>query len=65
MPAVLVLITAVWFTIGGITGIRQIFHDLKNRIADPLDNGMVQDGISLADKAKFKILAEKDEEKES
>ena len=65
VPAVLVLITAVWFTIGGITGIRQIFHDLKNRIADPLDNGMVQDGISLADKAKFKILAEKDEEKES
>ena len=56
VPAAAVAITSVWFSIGGVFGICQLFRNLQNRIVDPLDNGMVEDGVSLADEAKFKEL---------
>ena len=53
VPAVMSLITAVWFAIGGVIDIRQLFRDLKSRDVDALDNGMVKDGVSLSDYEKF------------
>jgi hypothetical protein len=50
----LVAVTSVWFTIGGVVGLRRLFRDLRARVAaDPLDNGMVSGGVSLVDKARF------------
>ncbi|MBO5667949.1 MAG: sodium:panthothenate symporter [Lentisphaeria bacterium] len=45
-------ISMVWFMIGGITDMRQMFRDLKARKSiNILDNGMVEGQDSLADKA--------------
>lgn len=50
----LVAVTSVWFTVGGVVGLRQLFRDLRHRAdVDPLDNGMVAGGISLADRERF------------
>ncbi|WP_269523579.1 sodium:solute symporter family transporter [Coraliomargarita parva] len=47
------IIFTVWFFIGGVVDIRRLFRDLSQRIDDPLDNGMVEDHVSLSDKAAF------------
>ena len=56
VPAVAVGVTGIWFGIGGVFGIIQLFRNLQNRVVDQLDNGMVEGGVSLADEAKFKEL---------
>ena len=43
--------TAVWFGICGFIDLRQMFRDLEARAASPLDDGSVEGGVSLADKA--------------
>ena len=44
----------VWFMIGGIVDLRQLFRDLAARThVNDLDNGMVDGHVSLADKSKF------------
>lgn len=54
VPTALVAVTSVWFTIGGIVGLRRLFRDLRLRAdVDPLDNGMVSDGVSLSDRERF------------
>lgn len=67
VPAIAVAITSVWFAIGGFFGIIQLFRNLQNRVVDPLDNGMVEDGVSLSDEARFHRVDEQqhisDEEK--
>ncbi len=59
IPAIAVAITAIWFGIGGVIGIKQLFHDLENRTADPLDNGMVTGGVSASDAAEFAKIEKK------
>lgn len=52
VPGVIGIFTTVWFVIGGFIGLRQLFRDLAGRAEDALDNGYVENNISLADKAK-------------
>lgn len=47
------IISTIWFFIGGVIDLRKLFRDLAMRIDNPLDNGMVEDNVSLADKEKF------------
>ncbi|QYY37281.1 hypothetical protein [Ruficoccus sp. ZRK36] len=54
VTAILGVISTVWFLIGGVVDIRRLFRDLAARVDDPLDNGMVEGHVSLADKAAFK-----------
>ncbi len=41
IPAIVGLISTVWFMIGGIRDTRRLFIDLEKRIEDPDDNGQV------------------------
>ena len=61
VPATMSAITAVWFTIGGMIDIRRLFYDLQHRDVDVLDNGMVKDGVSLADYKEFDEIEHKKE----
>ena len=57
VPVIAVGITSIWFSIGGVYGLIDLFRNLRTRGAvDHLDNGMVENGISLADEAKFHDL---------
>jgi hypothetical protein len=53
VTGILGIVSTVWFFLGGIIDIRKLFRDLAARIDDPLDNGMVEGNVSLADKAAF------------
>jgi Na+/proline symporter len=64
VPMFMAAITAVWFWLGGIIDMRRLLRDLKNRTTDDLDNGMVLDGVSMADLAMFNKLEKKKREKE-
>lgn len=46
-------VSTVWFMWGGFRDMRAMFRDLKQRIANPLDDGRVVGHVSLADKALF------------
>ena len=46
-------ITTIWFFIGGVLDIRNLFKDLQKRIDNPLDNGQVEGEISLSDIEEF------------
>ena len=51
------LISMVWFMIGGIIDMRQMFRDLAARTQiNELDNGMVSGHVSLADQQKFSTI---------
>ncbi len=41
VPAVVGVVSTVWFTWGGIRDARQLFIDLKKRVEDDTDNGQV------------------------
>jgi Na+/proline symporter len=56
IPAICAAITTVWFGICGTRDMFRLFKDLENRVNDPLDNGMVDGHVSLADKAKMEAL---------
>ena len=56
IPAICAAITTVWFGICGTRDMFRLFRDLENRVDDPLDNGMVDGHVSLADKAKMEAL---------
>lgn len=53
LPGVVGVITCVWFTIGGIADMKDLFRNLRNLKGNALDNGMVDGNVSLADKAVF------------
>ena len=54
IPGIVAAVTTVWFTIGGIKDLRQLFRDLKARTeVDILDDGRVEGNVSLADKKAF------------
>jgi Na+/proline symporter len=58
------IVSTFWFLIGGIIDIRRLFRDLAARTDDPLDNGMVEGHISLADKAIFDAKGYNDKPKD-
>ena len=49
IASIVSIITAIWFTWGGIRDVRRLFHDLSLRIDNPLDDGTVKGHVSLAD----------------
>ncbi len=64
VTAVLGIVSTFWFLIGGIIDIRRLFIDLAARIDNPLDNGMVEDHVSLADRAAFRAREDPTEDQE-
>ena len=56
VPGIITAISAVWFGIGGCIDLFKMFRDLKERVDNPLDDGWVEDHVSLADKAEFERL---------
>jgi Na+/proline symporter len=56
------LISTVWFMIGGISDMRQLFKDLSQRVDNPLDDGWVEDHVSLIDKATSSNMKKNDDE---
>ena len=56
MPGFIAAISSVWFTIGGIRDLRQLFRDLRTREIDVLDNGRVEGNMSISDKARFERI---------
>jgi SSS family solute:Na+ symporter len=44
-PLVLGVITTVWFTIGGLKDLRQLFRNLASTPRDALDDGIVRDAV--------------------
>ena len=62
VPGAMAAITAVWFGIGGVIDLRQMFIDLETRTINVLDDGRVEGNMSLADKAQLEAV---DKEKSS
>ena len=56
VPAVVAAISTVWFTIGGIVDLRQMFRDLRKRTDNPLDNGQVSGNVSKVDAGAFEKI---------
>ena len=58
------IITTIWFLIGGMQDVRDMFHTLSTVKRDTLDDGMVVDhhnlGEQAADKKEFKDEAKED-----
>ena len=62
VPGAMAAVTAIWFGIGGIIDLRQMFIDLEKRTINLLDDGRVEGNMSLADKAQLEAI---DKEKSS
>ena len=60
IPGIVTVVTAVWFTVGGVRDMLQLFRDLKNRSEiNELDDGRVEGNVSLADKKAFEKIDSK------
>ena len=57
-------ISTVWFMIGGLIHMKQLFRDLEARVANPLDDGRVEGHVSIADKARFDEIEHQEKAKE-
>ncbi|MBO4491041.1 MAG: sodium:panthothenate symporter [Lentisphaeria bacterium] len=54
---IVAVISMVWFLIGGVIDMKQMFRDLAARTqVNALDNGMVEGNMSLADKAQLEAV---------
>ena len=58
VPSIISVIVAIWFGIGSFFDFRHLFHDLKLRVINLLDNGAVEGNMSLADKEQLEKLDE-------
>ena len=58
IPGIAAAITCVWFTAGSSRDLIYLYRDLKNRVVDHLDNGMVEGHVAISEKAKFEKLEE-------
>ena len=56
VPGFMAAVTAVWFAIGGVIDLRQMFIDLESRVVNELDDGRVEGNMSLADKAALEAV---------
>lgn len=65
IPLCLSIVSVFWFGIGGFIDLFRLFRDLKDRVANPLDNGQVEGNVSLADKAVFEEIESKSHENSS
>ena len=56
VPGFVAAVSTVWFTIGGLRDLRQLFRDLRHRKIDVLDDGRVEGNMSVADRARFEAI---------
>ena len=56
VPGAMAAVTAIWFGIGGVIDLRQMFIDLEHRTINELDDGRVEGNMSLADKAALEAV---------
>ena len=63
VPGLVAAVSTVWFTIGGLHDLRQLFRDLKTRKIDVLDDGRVEGNMSVADKARFEAIEREEKAK--
>lgn len=66
VTGVIGIVSTFWFLIGGIIDMRRLFKDMEARVDNPLDNGMVEGHVSLADKAVYEakhLKVDDDDEK--
>ena len=63
VPCAVACVTTVWFGLGGIVGLRQLFRDLRARKeTDVLDDGRVEGNVSIADKKRLEAVDREIEE---
>jgi Na+/proline symporter len=62
IACVIGVVSTVWFMIGGIIDARRLFRDLAARLDNPLDNGQVENNVSLVDRAAFGAVADDNDE---
>ena len=56
VPGIAAAITTVWFGIGSSIDLKRLFDALKERVANPLDNGMVEGHVAISEKKEFEEL---------
>jgi Na+/proline symporter len=61
IAAIIGVVSTVWFMIGGFIDTRRLFRDLAVRLDNPLDNGQVENNVSLVDRAAFGAVAGNDD----
>ena len=54
-------VSTVWFMVGGIIDIRQLFKALAARVDNPLDDGRVEGHVSLMDREALGAAADDDD----
>ncbi len=65
VPGAMAAITAIWFGIGGVIDLRQMFIDLEKRTINELDDGRVEGNMSLADKAALEAVEKNEAAKDN
>ncbi|OQC13519.1 MAG: sodium/panthothenate symporter [Lentisphaerae bacterium ADurb.Bin082] len=64
VAAIIGVISTVWFITGGVIDLKRLFRDLAAREDNPLDDGRVEDNVSVADhEAIAKAQARQEKEK--
>ncbi|MBP5544881.1 MAG: sodium:panthothenate symporter [Kiritimatiellae bacterium] len=62
IPCLVACVTTVWFGIGGVVGLRELFIDLRARKdTNDLDDGRVEGNVSLADKKELEEADRKED----
>jgi len=59
------VVSTVWFMWGGIVDMKRLFRDLGARVDNPLDDGWVENNVSLADKSRSETTDQSGDEKKT